>query len=195
MAFTVQSETADPIRQYHFAVLATCHGCRMPICLVVQSSTGRPPSGTPLDLMNRESGFNILGVYPSAIPIDVPENIPDAVAKAFKQAAESRSAGHFDAACSMYRRAMELALKVFSPDIEAWKLEKRIDKMAAENRITKDLQSWAHELRLDGNDALHGDKEATGEMAGQMHGLCKFLLIYLYTLPAQVEAAKARRAE
>lgn len=90
---------------------------------------------------------------------------------------------------------MELALKAFSPDIEAWKIEKRIDRMAAEHRITRELQAWAHELRLDGNDAMHGDEEATEEMADQMHELCRFLLIYLYTLPLQVEGAKARRGE
>lgn len=89
---------------------------------------------------------------------------------------------------------MELALKDFSPDIEAWKLEKRIDKMASENRITPEIQAWAHELRLDGNEALHGDGEATLDMTEQMHELCKFLLTYLYTLPAQVAAAQARRA-
>lgn len=88
---------------------------------------------------------------------------------------------------------MELALKAFSQDIEAWKIEKRIDKMAAEHRITPELKDWAHELRLDGNDAMHGDDDTTREMADQMHELCKFLLIYLYTLPAQVQAAKARR--
>jgi len=88
---------------------------------------------------------------------------------------------------------MELALKSFSPDIEAWKIEKRIDRMAAENRITRELQTWAHELRLDGNEAVHGEDEATAEIADQMHEFCKFLLIYLYTLPAQVESAQARR--
>jgi hypothetical protein len=95
----------------------------------------------------------------------------------------------------MYRKAMELGLKAFSPDIEAWMIEKRIDKMAAQHRITPELQTWAHELRLDGNDALHGDGEATADMANQMHELCKFLLIYLYTLPQQVAEAQARRAK
>ena len=65
--------------------------------------------------------------------------------------------------------------------------------MAAEHRITPELKTWAHELRLDGNDAMHGEEEATQQMVDQMHEFCKFLLIYLYTLPAQVKAAQARR--
>lgn len=88
---------------------------------------------------------------------------------------------------------MELALKAFAPEIEAWKLEKRIDKLAAEHRITTDIQEWAHELRLDGNEALHGDEDATQEMTDQMHHLTHFLLIYLYTLPSQIAEAKQRR--
>lgn len=89
---------------------------------------------------------------------------------------------------------MELALKGLSPEIEAWKIEKRIDKMAAEGLITNDLKDWAHELRLDGNDAVHED-EMTNEVIDQMHSLCTFLLTYLFTLPEQVKAARARRAD
>lgn len=94
----------------------------------------------------------------------------------------------------MYRKAMELGLKDKSPGIEAWKIEKRIDKMAAEGLITKELQDWAHELRLDGNDAVHDD-EMDKDDADRMHNFCKFLLTYLYTLPEQVKAARALRTE
>lgn len=142
----------------------------------------------------RSDMFELVSMYPPANVNETPSNVPDAVAKAFSQAAGCRAAGHLDAAAGMYRKAMELALKAFSQDIDAWKIEKRIDRMAAEHRITPELQAWAHELRLDGNEAMHGDDETTAEIANQMHDLCKFLLIYLYTLPAQVESAKARRA-
>ncbi|WP_322010888.1 DUF4145 domain-containing protein [Paraburkholderia sp. J12] len=81
----------------------------------------------------------------------------------------------------------EIALKVFSPDVEAWKLEKRIDKLAAENRITKDLQTWAHRVRLDGNDALHEEEEFTKEAATELSEFTRLLLIYLYTLPEKIK--------
>jgi len=132
-------------------------------------------------------------VFPKPAPIEIPDHIPDNVARIFKQAVINKNTENLDAACSMYRKAMELALKSYSPDVEAWKLEKRIDTLASENRITPELQAWAHELRLDGNEALHSGAEPNEEMAEQMHGFCKFLLIYLYTLPEQVRAAKARR--
>ncbi|MCO7642546.1 DUF4145 domain-containing protein [Pseudomonas sp. S 311-6] len=95
----------------------------------------------------------------------------------------------------MLRRCMEVALKQFAPDVDAWKLEKRIDKLAAENRITPALQEWAHELRLDGNEALHGTGEASEELARRMERLTHFLLIYLYTLPEQVRLAREQREQ
>lgn len=170
----------------------------MPINILFRSPTsivhnGKRPSQYPGDVMSPNAEFNAVQVFPASRPDETPDATPDHVARAFVQAAASRAAQHYDAACSMYRKSMELALKAFSPDIEAWKIEKRIDRMAAENRITPELQAWAHELRLDGNEAVHGEDEATVEIADQMHELCKFLLIYLYTLPAQVASAQARR--
>lgn len=198
VSFKMISEAARPNHPADAVVSALCNACNMPICALLRSARNILFGATgPLsfdgDLLDARSPFNSIGIYPSRALLDTPHAIPDAVRRAYEQAAGSRSAGHFDAACSMYRKAMELGLKAFSPDIEAWKIEKRIDKMAAEHRITTELQTWAHELRLDGNEALHGDGEASEEMTSQMHELCRFLLIYLYTLPAQVAAATARR--
>ncbi|OQS33008.1 hypothetical protein B0T39_21745 [Chromobacterium haemolyticum] len=101
----------------------------------------------------------------------------------------------YSPACAGYRRTMEMALKALAPDIEAWKLEKRIDKLAAEHRITPALQEWAHQLRLEGNEAIHGVDEADEDLCNQMHELTRFLLIYLYSLPKQIEQAKPVQSE
>lgn len=87
-----------------------------------------------------------------------------------------------------------MTLKELAPDLEARTLMQRIDKLAAEHRITPAIKDWAHDLRLDGNEAVHGDEEATQEVTDQMHNLTYFLLTYLYTLPKQIEDARARRA-
>jgi len=198
MSFRHHAEYLRPGNPLDCVVSATCAACNMPINILFRSPTsivhnGKRPSQYPGDVMSPNAEFNAVQVFPASRPDETPDATPDHVARAFVQAAASRAAQHYDAACSMYRKSMELALKAFSPDIEAWKIEKRIDRMAAENRITPELQAWAHELRLDGNEAVHGEDEATVEIADQMHELCKFLLIYLYTLPAQVASAQARR--
>jgi hypothetical protein len=179
---------------YAFALLASCNACNGPLTALVdtcgQASQVQELSGDIL----RNPRHRVLNVFPTPKPIEAPASVPDKVARSFIEAATSRRAKLWNPACAAYRRTMELGLKAMSPDIEAWKLEKRIDKLAAEHRITPELQTWAHELRLDGNEALHGDEDATEEMADQMHHLCWFLLTYLYTLPSQVAGIRARRS-
>lgn len=199
--FTVAGDFPIPARRSMWAIPALCNICREPILVTafamgLSAANGVRPSQIDGDIFELDSGahgFRLEDAWPEVELHDAPTDTPALVGRAFEQGSASRTAGHFDAACSMYRKAMELGLKGFSPDIEAWKIEKRIDKMAAEHRITPELQAWAHELRLDGNEAVHSDSEATGEVANQMHELCWFLLTYLYTLPAQVQKAQARR--
>jgi hypothetical protein len=177
--------------------LANCSGCFSPIVVQVEMPSTRSFNTYPLknelgNVMVSER-HSVRNIWPEPEQVDVPAAVPERVARNFIEAAESRKARHWNAACASYRRCMEIALKQFAPDVDAWKLEKRIDKLAAENRITPDIQKWAHELRLDGNEALHGDEDATEEMVDQMHHLTYFLLTYLYTLPNQIEEVRARR--
>lgn len=179
-------------------VFAKCAACYKPISLRVSyvGTSIRMPHqiGEYSGDMFGFKEYRIESIWPAAEKIDVPAAVPERVARNFVEAAESRKARLWNASCASYRRCMEIALKQFAPDVEAWQLEKRINKLAAEHRITPDIQKWAHELRLDGNEALHGDEDATEEMVDQMHHLTYFLLTYLYTLPNQIEEVRARRA-
>ena len=177
-----------------FALLAGCNACNGPLTAVVDTG-GKTSQIRELDGdVLRNAGHRVRNVFPAPKPIEAPTSTPEKVARSFMEAASNRRTKLWNPACAAYRRTMELGLKAMSPDIEAWKLEKRIDKLAAEHRITPELQTWAHELRLDGNEALHGDEDATEEMTDQMHHLCWFLLTYLYTLPNQVAGIRARRS-
>ncbi len=179
---------------FSFSLLARCNVCNRPLTAVVDTcSTVMRLQELSGDVLGNPR-HRVLGVYPEAKPIEAPASVPEKVAQAFIEADTNRRIGLWNPACAAYRRTMELGLKAMSPDIEAWRLEKRIDRLATEHRITPELQAWAHELRLDGNEALHGDEDATEEMTDQMHHLCWFLLTYLYTLPSQVSSIRARRS-
>lgn len=179
--------------------IAVCANCDMPT--VIKARWQGRLHGHRLGLAETEGNLLknpqlvIRGIWPELRALDAPPHLPEVVHRAYLEAARARRAGLWNAACSSYRRCMELGLKAFAPDVEAWKIEKRIDQLAAQHRITPDLQTWAHELRVDGNEAVHGDEEATQEITDQMHHLTYFLLTYLYTLPKQVEEARARRGE
>lgn len=195
MAFTIRGEYADPTNPSRHFVTGSCNGCSAPLVALLVArggGLGWTISNFHGDIL-QHTGLNFMGAWPEAQTLEAPNNTPEKVGRSYVEAAEARKRKSWNAACGTYRRTMELALKAFAPDIEAWKLEKRIDKLASEGLITSDIQTWAHELRLDGNEALHGDEDATEEMTEQMHHLTHFLLVYLYTLPGQIKAARDRR--
>lgn len=141
-----------------------------------------------------EHGF-IIDIEPKSPSHAAPRFTPEIVANYYVEAMDGLHRQKWTSAASLLRKCLEVALKAYSPEIEAWKLEKRIDKLASENKITPALKDWAHELRLDGNEALHGDQPADEELATRMERLTFFLLTYLYTLPAQVAAARELREQ
>ena len=194
MGFTYQNEYVDPDPSIHYST-GSCNGCNQPIVAKLKNRKTSTWKSNEIrgDLLNTPDALRTLDVWPAPIKVSAPPAVPDKVGRNYVEAAEARRRGSWNAACATYRRTMELALKSFAPDVEAWKLEKRIDKLAAEHRITADMQAWAHELRLDGNEALHGDEDATKEMTDQMHHLTHFLLTYLYTLPQQISEVRGRR--
>ncbi|MDR6453925.1 DUF4145 domain-containing protein [Variovorax paradoxus] len=194
VAFTLRSEYAMPDLPRERVVTASCNSCHLPVVVRMHNRSSQVwNAGDTQGNLMKHASLVVLTQWPKADVLEAPADVPEKIARTYVEAAEARRRRSWNAACGMYRRAMELALKAFAPEVEAWKLEKRIDKLANEHRITRDIQQWAHELRLDGNEALHGDEDATEEMTEQMHHLTHFLLVYLYTLPKQIEDARERR--
>jgi Domain of unknown function (DUF4145) len=50
------------------------------------------------------------------------------------------------------------------------------------------MRSWAHQVRLIGNDAAHEAAEPSSEDIDAMAAFAETLLKYLFTLPAEVKA-------
>lgn len=93
----------------------------------------------------------------------------------------------------MDRRALEISTKEMAPEHAALTLYQRIEKLAGAGKLTPSLKEWAHDLRIVGNDALHEIDGLTETEAKQAHELARFVLTYLYTLPAQVAEARQAR--
>jgi len=85
----------------------------------------------------------------------------------------------------MFRRAIDVGTKQFSDDIDVFELEKRIDKLASDGLITKDLQHWAQKIRLEGNGAIHELDEPSKEQTQELELLTELVLTYLFTFPAK----------
>ncbi|WP_244141526.1 DUF4145 domain-containing protein [Burkholderia gladioli] len=190
-SFNVTHVISHPIRGSLWSVIAGCPSCG-DLIIAHASATrflgpGMTPGTIPGNLMEAEDkGVRIGRIWPETVESVTPEHVPPAASKAYEQGARCLSRGDFTPAAAMYRRCLEIALKNFSPDIDAWKLEKRIDKLEASGLITKDLKTWAHRVRLDGNDALHEEEEFTRESATELEEFTRLLLTYLYTLPERI---------
>lgn len=193
MGFVYNNEILIDSDQRLFAVFLVCPGCHWPITAFIRNGTGRLLGEMDGNLRGSRLNIYIEGIEPPPKTPEAPAHTPETVASFYIEACDNMRRRSWTSAASMLRKSMEVALKQFAPDIEAWKLEKRIDKLAAENLITPALKDWAHELRLDGNEALHGTEPATEELATRMERLTYFLLTYLYTLPAQVAEARQAR--
>ena len=135
--------------------------------------------------------FSVKDFYPQVEQPDVPKHLPEQVAKKFREGCQILNTSP-DASVGMFRKALELGLKDLSTGINAWQLEKRINAMADKGLLTKELKDWAHELRLDGNDAMHEKEETTKDEAIQTRELTRYVLTYLYTLPSEVAAKRAK---
>lgn len=194
--FTAAAAVAHPNRTGCWTLFMTCPMCTGGIVLVVRDPVGADPMKQAGDLRGLNSqgrSVDIMDIYPAAKDVDVPAHLPEGVAKSFREGcAIVRQSPN--AACAMFRRALELGLRELSPDVDAWRLEKRIDKLTELHMLTPAIQSWAHRIRLDGNDAVHGEEDATTDDARGMEDLTRFVLTYLYTLPKAVESAAARAA-
>jgi len=153
-----------------------------------------PASGDLDNVLGDLAGNNpgnagyVTNVYPQRKKSMSPEHVPPAAARSFIEGGDCLADGRHTSAVAMFRRALELCLKSFSPEIEAWKLQKRIDKLAENGLITADLRTWAHKIRLEGNEAVHEDEEPTREAATELQLFTEMVMTYLYTLPAKVQA-------
>ena len=90
----------------------------------------------------------------------------------------------------MFRKTLEAALKDKFTSITGT-LSQRINEAAKQQKLTPELAQWAHQIRLDGNDAVHGDTPLSKEDAQSLADFTNLVLLYLYTLPGMLAQAQA----
>jgi hypothetical protein len=124
---------------------------------------------------------------------EFPAHLPEEVAKFFKQGADNTPANP-DAAGTMFRKALEAMLRDKYPGAKGRLLE-RIDQAAKAGVLTTELARYAHTIRLEGNEAAHGDYEEAD--ADRLRSFTTLVLQYVYTLPgmqAQIDAEASAAA-
>ncbi len=127
-------------------------------------------------------------IVPAPPSLDAPPHTPDSAARFFKQGRDNMS-GNWDAAGTMFRSALEAALKDKFPDLSGTLFE-RIQKAAEHNALTPDLAEWAHEIRIEGNQAAHEDQPYQREDAERLEAFTDMVFRYLFTLPGMLQERK-----
>lgn len=173
-------------------VLFTCNSCSGPVLVNYKCLTDQKqlPDGMTGDLSHYWKYISIKHVWPQLEKKESPKHIPENVERFLQQGFINFKAEHYDAAGAMARKTLEAALVAHSPDLKKGSLKERIDKLKESGVLTESLADWAHNVRLLGNDAVHDLEPADPADVNQALQLAEYLLIYLFTLPTEIELAK-----
>lgn len=183
--------TSTGYRDDSFNMMFNCNHCQRAVVLYVETHDGQPPRDVSIDSRIYQHNFASMDIQPHIEPIEAPYHCPNNVSESFIKAEQTLRLNFFDTAAIMARKALELAIKDISPDSERVALFNRIEKLSSEGKITPALKEWAQQIRDVGNDAAHETDEVTKQEAEQTVSFVKYFLIYIYTLPKQVEIARS----
>jgi hypothetical protein len=200
IALTVQWSSVvpgDPHQQKQNGV-CTCNACLMPLAFRAQARTPNlklTAIGRQV-LVGTENGtdLKVVSFFPSSRVAASPEDVPPEVERVFLQALRSDGAGDVDAAVTMYRKTLQVALVKRHPEMAGKNLVVVIRSLADAGELPKALAETAHLIRLDGNDAAHDMEEISPERCGQIGQLTDMVLRYLFTMPAAVGRLQAEAA-
>ncbi|HIV77003.1 MAG TPA: DUF4145 domain-containing protein [Candidatus Sphingomonas excrementigallinarum] len=136
--------------------------------------------------------------------INTPDHLPKNVDQCFREGATCFTVGAWNASAAMFRLALDLATKDRLPDKEAEEggpnakqrkvLFDRLEFLFGAGLLPSDLRELADCIREDGNDGAH-DGTLTKADAEDLIDFAEALLERVYTEPARIELAKARRIE
>jgi hypothetical protein len=138
-----------------------------------------------------QAGIHLGRMWPEPPSGEAPDDTPPTAANFFQQGVSSFLAGNYDAAGMMFRKTLESATKILNPAQSTLSLMKRIDNLVEIGGLTPEMGSWAHEVRLGGNEAAHEDEPYTREEAQDLRYFIENFLRYAFTLPSAVR----RRAQ
>lgn len=180
-----------------FRSLLICSNCEEAVVASFRkpsTSNFGAPAACPSDPTN--FGYVLLDTYPKAVPPRTPAHATEALKNYFGQASEAARRGNYDASGAMSRKVVDVSTKQLLGD-EAKKfnnIQGRIDALAAKHALTPDLQEWAHQVRLGGNEAAHDEEPFDKADAEELLDFVDLYLTYVYTLPGRLAERKARAA-
>lgn len=140
------------------------------------------------------SRYRVVETLPPAPAAAIPEDLPPAVLRAFRDAEAAFLAGASLSALTSYRTSLERALKVMLAHSGRGRLVSLIDEAENQRQIPPALAGWAHHIRSIGNEAAHeADFDPEHADVAEVRAFAELFLTYAFSLPARLERAKDAR--
>lgn len=177
-------------------VAGECQACRNPVSAVLsyksQVANGSWPQVVAKLVTEHHAlpggVWELKAFFPEKASPQIPEYLPTIVEKAFVQGEKNLSMeGCEEAAATMFRRALDVAIKERFPDLKG-DLYKKIDRLAETNVIPDSLAVWAHMVRVIGNDGAHDLDGCSREDALSARDFVDAVLRYIFSLPGLIAA-------
>jgi hypothetical protein len=143
----------------------------------------------------QSNGMYLIVSWPNNIVDNIPEDVPENVESLYRQARLCFRQQAWDAAGMTLRKALDVSTKGLDPSLSGKSLAARIDALHKNGSLTSEIRDWAHEIRLDGNEAAHEEDPTTPEQVASLIEFSNAYLRYVYTLPALVKRNRKRRVD
>lgn len=159
--------------------IATCDNCEMPICAAYSSDA---------------TDDDDIQFWPATVIRATFPDVPEAIASVASEAHQALGAFAPRAAVATARAVIEATAK--NKGITVYGIYNKIEQLRAGDYISEAMKLAAHEIRLAGNDAAHGDlteETISVEEAAEIIDLMDTILERVYQEPAKVDHIRAAR--
>lgn len=208
MKITIHNGSRDNFR---FALTGTCPHCGMPSVFTMPAESRSYSEQRWLDRNTRLHVFAmmecsgcygfILGTivaygdrwqyhvhYPVGRPSDaVSEDVKEPMRSDFREALRCRWVDAYNATVEMCRRALEASCLDLGAPEKLGSLQKMIDWVAEQGKITKPLQEMAHKVRLGGDRGAHPSTRIMNDAdADAVIEFTREYFDHVYVMPAKM---------
>lgn len=176
-------------------VFAVCNSCYHGVVCDAYVDTSREGARPDIQVLQGNLShcpWLVIGEWLPRPPTpDVPEHLPPAVHTALLQAERARHLADNTAPAAMcYRRALQIGVRALQA--QGNNLLQEIDSLVTNGRLTNEMGSWAHEVRLIGNDGAHEEAQPTNDEIESIAEFTRLFMLYAFTLPAMLAAHRNR---
>jgi len=98
---------------------------------------------------------------------------------------DSLNRKNFDAAGTMFRKALDIGLKQLHPSGKG-NIQNSINGLPSETGITPSMKEWGHQIRHLGNDAAHDEEPFSEADARALQSFTQLFLTYSFSLPGML---------